>query len=136
MGYTCAGGITTAMDQNNAGKVLAGNGSAIEGLYAAGEVANASYKDLWSISGIPLLHCIYSGRMAGAAAAKEVLKGKEAPRQDLKQLILSTLNKKEEEKEEKEEKGEKEQGKDEKPLEDMSKEELVELCKKLKESGP
>merc|ERR1712087_231994 len=107
--------------------VIAENGQTIKGLFAAGETTSCPFKNLWSVAGIPLLWAIHSGRKAGEAAAKEALAGKEPERKALMSLIVqSTVTKPPPmEPEKKEEKMDK-------PLESMSKEELIELAKELK----
>lgn len=129
--YSCAGGITTGWDKSSAGRVLGSHGKPIEGLFAAGEVSAVSYTQLWSKSGIPLLHCIYSGLMAGRAAASVVLGGKPGKEEDIKHIVLHSIS----------------VSKQplpavsdapaagEKKLEDMSKEELVEKIKALQAGG-
>lgn len=124
--YTCAGGLST---NHTDGKVLSQSGSPIGGLFAAGETTACAFKKLWAVSGIPLLWAVRSGRAAGAAAAKEALAGKEPKRVNLHQMIMKTLapadvpSVDEEKKEE------------DKPLDSMSKEELIALAKKLREGG-
>lgn len=84
--YSCAGGVVTGWEGDAAGKVLSSGKKPIDGLYAAGEATSSPYAKLWSISGVPLLYSVYSGRMAGKAAAGE---GKTVT--DLREVIISCL---------------------------------------------
>jgi predicted oxidoreductase len=64
------GGIHTDLD----GRVLDGKGDAIPGLYAAGEVAGfggGGYHGYNALEGTFLGGCIFSGRNAGRAAARQ-----------------------------------------------------------------
>lgn len=131
--HTCPGGITTGWDarQGNGGKVLGAQGKAIEGLFAAGEVTAVPYQTLWSAAGVPLLHAIYTGRMAGRAAAMSVLGGKPGKETDLRSLVLHSLA------------GAKvlsdghhhDEAPQEKKLEEMSKEELISKVQALQAGG-
>eukprot|EP00933_Yihiella_yeosuensis_P037531 TRINITY_DN31497_c0_g1_i1.p1 TRINITY_DN31497_c0_g1~~TRINITY_DN31497_c0_g1_i1.p1 ORF type:complete len:967 (-),score=281.29 TRINITY_DN31497_c0_g1_i1:158-3058(-) len=115
--YSCSGGLATGWEGENAGKVMTTKGSPIPGLFAAGEVSSSPYSKLWGISGIPLLHCINSGRAAaGAVAATLGANGKET----MKSLASKAAEKKEE---------------PPKKPEDMTKDELVDLVKKLEAGG-
>jgi len=67
--YSCGGGLSTSFDDSNTCRVLSTKGVPIEGLFAAGELASAPYPGLWAVSGMPLLHCVYTGRCAGRSAA-------------------------------------------------------------------
>lgn len=115
--YSCAGGISTGFNQANAGKALTSSGTPVEGLYAAGEVSACDYPGLWSVSGIPLLYCIYSGRMAARGVA-EALGAKEKVG-DFKSIASAPEADKPADKQ------------PEKKVEDMSKDELLKYCKEL-----
>lgn len=66
--HYCMGGVTVGTD----GEVLRKDGSAIEGLYAAGEVAGGIH-GLNRLGGSSLLDCVVFGRVTGAATAKYLL---------------------------------------------------------------
>ena len=68
LGALTLGGLR--VDEDN-GAVLDGNGLAIPGLYAAGRTALGIPSHLY-ISGLSLADCVFSGRRAGAAAARFV----------------------------------------------------------------
>jgi len=122
--HSCAGGVCVGWSGEKAGKVLQAGGSPIEGLFAAGEVASAPYAPIWSSTGIPLLHCVYSGRLVGRAVATQILGTSEPTIQALASLQTAPT---EEEKKAAETK--------ERPLEDMSKEELIQKIKDLEANG-
>lgn len=115
--YSCAGGISTGFNQANAGKALTSSGTPIEGLFAAGELSACDYPGLWSVSGIPLLYCIYSGRMAGRGVAEAL--GAKQKVGDLKSIASAPETDKPADKQ------------PEKKVEDMSMEELLKYCKDL-----
>jgi len=133
--YSCAGGVVTGWEGGAAGRVLSSGKKPIEGLFAAGEATAAPFSKLWGISGIPLLYSVYSGRMAGRAAAGE---GKTVT--DLREVIISCLTTpgKLVEAAEKAAKPEQaaEPGTTEKPLEEMTQEELIAKVKDLQANGP
>jgi len=130
--YSCCGGLQTGWKEGSEGRVLTTSGSPIAGLYAAGEVTAAPYQKIWSVSGIPLLHCIFSGRMAARAAAADALEGKDVPIQEMRDLIISSLTANA--KASKSGPGN-EEPVEEKKLEDMSKEELLAKVKELQAGG-
>jgi len=142
--YSCQGGLKTGWQQASAGKVLTAAGAPVPGLYAAGEATSAPFARLWSVSGIPLLYCIYSGRMAGRAAAADATAAKQP--QDLRGLILSSLTapekiveqavKKESSRAIVDANGKNGAEKAEKKPEDMTKDELVAMIKDLQANGP
>eukprot|EP00928_Gymnodinium_smaydae_P038746 TRINITY_DN2664_c0_g2_i1.p1 TRINITY_DN2664_c0_g2~~TRINITY_DN2664_c0_g2_i1.p1 ORF type:complete len:1009 (+),score=201.31 TRINITY_DN2664_c0_g2_i1:106-3027(+) len=122
--YSCVGGLSVSSLPNDpkASRVLMTDGKPIEGLYAAGEVTDAPFQKLMAVSGIPLLHCIYSGRLAGSVVAKSMGKTES---KDLKQITIDALTKTAAPEEETA------KGEDEKPLEDLSKEDLIKVLKEL-----
>mmetsp|Transcript_162897 Transcript_162897/g.312888 ORF Transcript_162897/g.312888 Transcript_162897/m.312888 type:complete len:1014 (+) Transcript_162897:129-3170(+) len=134
--HTSLGGVMTGFGDGKEGKVLKPSGSPIDGLYAAGEVTNVPYKKIWESTGIPLLHAVYTGKMAGDAAAAFV--GKAQKVEDLVHLTVpcdsdhghghDDVVKKEPAKDiEKTGEGKK--------LEDLSKEELIAKIKDLEANG-
>eukprot|EP00425_Heterocapsa_triquetra_P040960 CAMPEP_0195069408 /NCGR_PEP_ID=MMETSP0448-20130528/13712_1 /TAXON_ID=66468 /ORGANISM="Heterocapsa triquestra, Strain CCMP 448" /LENGTH=559 /DNA_ID=CAMNT_0040101007 /DNA_START=71 /DNA_END=1746 /DNA_ORIENTATION=- len=128
--YSCDGGLTIGLEQSSAGKVLKPDGKVIEGLYAAGEATSSPFTKMWSVSGIPLLYAIYSGRLAGRAAAATAFGGKQTAVTDLQSLIISAIAKPQNTEQASA------SAKDEKKPEDMTKEELVEAYKALMAAGP
>eukprot|EP00928_Gymnodinium_smaydae_P038749 TRINITY_DN2664_c0_g3_i3.p1 TRINITY_DN2664_c0_g3~~TRINITY_DN2664_c0_g3_i3.p1 ORF type:complete len:1003 (+),score=297.36 TRINITY_DN2664_c0_g3_i3:444-3011(+) len=124
--YSCAGGLTTcsSAEDPKAARVLMQGGTPVEGLFAAGEVADAPLGKLWSVSGIPLLHAVYSGRLAGQAVSKALGK---TETKDLKQIIVDSLANTHH----------KELAIDqgEKALEELTKDELISKIKALQASG-
>jgi len=127
--YACDGGLTVGLEQANGGKVLTPTGQPIDGLYAAGEATSSPFQKMWSVTGIPLLYAIYSGRMAGRAAAFAALGGKDMPIQDLQTLIISAFTKPANTVEAAAPVA------DKKP-EDMTKDELFDMVKALQAAGP
>lgn len=109
--YSCCGGLSA-----KAGRVISTKGAAIEGLYVAGEACAVPYPKIFKLSGIPMLHCVFTGRMAGAAAAATL-----KPSQGAMSLskIASAVESKAEAK---------------KP-EDMTKDELIKYVKDLEAGG-
>jgi len=103
--YTNIGGIQTVM-----GKV-----ANVQGLFAAGEAALVEYPKIWATPGLPLLHCIHTGRMAGAGAAEAM--GVKEKAENLAAITNSAPPAKKEQ--------------EEKKPEDMSMEELLAYAKKL-----
>jgi len=125
--YACCGGLQVDLEQ----KVQGTNGTNIEGLFAAGETAAGPSKKVYSMAGAPLLHCIVSGRAAAKSAAKAVFNGSPLPaRQEMATLVKETFVEQVEASKPKEVEKPKETA-----LEDLSKEDLIQMVKQLKESG-
>jgi cytochrome b involved in lipid metabolism len=120
--YSCAGGLKC-----DGALVLNSGGSHIPGLFAAGEVASSPFKKLWSVSGIPLMQCVYSGRLAAEHVAKSMTPGTLAGFHTIYVSIFA--------------KQAAQAGDDEaappteKPLDELSKEELIEKIQALQAGG-
>lgn len=68
----CTMGSIGGLKTDDSGAVLDGDGKAIPGLYAAGEIMNGKYFNQIYMSGCAQLLCVDSGRNAGTAAALAV----------------------------------------------------------------
>jgi cytochrome b involved in lipid metabolism/succinate dehydrogenase/fumarate reductase flavoprotein subunit len=119
--YSCAGGLKC-----DGAQVLNRSGTPIEGLFAAGEVTSSPFKQLWAVSGIPLMQCVYSGRLAAERVAKHMTPGTLTGFQTIyvsifaKQAALADNDT---------------AAPTEKPLDELSKEELIEKLKGLQAGG-
>jgi cytochrome b involved in lipid metabolism/aspartate oxidase len=127
--YTCEGGVAT-----DEGVVLKqtrqGQTEPIPGLFAAGEVAAAPFNNLWNVSGIPLMYCVYSGRLAAASVCEnmtaEGITGFHA-------IYVSTVSKLAEMRSHPPELDAVAAA--EKPLEELTKDELISKIKELQKGG-
>merc|ERR1719210_2379694 len=79
--HYCMGGLEIDTDS----AVVAKNGQAIPGLYAAGEVAGGVHGNNW-LGGNSLLDCVVFGRVAGKACCKYMLGA------DMKDTSLAELS--------------------------------------------
>lgn len=111
--YACSGGLQVDVD----GKV-AGKEGQMEGLFAAGETVAGPKQETYSLTGVPLLHCIVSGRAAARSAASAAFGASPPMRQTLEALVTAAKTM---------------------PvragLEEMSKEALIEEVKRLQACG-
>jgi len=86
--YTCCGGLKVKRDS---GAVLSSSWTGgeydIPGLFAAGEVTVGPSQKVYAKTGVPLLHCITSGKVAGLGAAKYLNGGVEPSCKDLNAFL-------------------------------------------------
>jgi len=132
--YTCSGGLNAGWTRDLAGKVLNAAGQPIAGLFAAGEATSVPFPKLWSVSGIPMLYCIYSGRMAGRAAAAAVPTNGSVV-QSLREIMGSAMDKPSNGIKPTNGAAPEEKKPEEKPLEEMTTEELIAKIKDLEANG-
>lgn len=130
--YTTTGGLKV---NKETGAVTTARGYDLGGLYAAGEAAAGPSQKMYSKTGVPLLHCVQSGKTAGLGAATYLNGGEEPPKKDLTTLLewLKADDKKEDTKAE--EKGETKKA-SEAELMAKSKEDLIAMVLKIQEAGP
>jgi succinate dehydrogenase/fumarate reductase flavoprotein subunit/predicted heme/steroid binding protein len=130
--YTCTGGIKV---KKETGQVTSDRGYVIDGLYAAGEAACGPSQKMYAKTGVPLLHCVYSGKAAGFGAATYMNGGKEPVKKDITSLLEWLKVGTEDPKTERQVSQDSKKA-TETDLQLKTKEDLIALVLKMREAGP
>jgi len=126
--YACCGGLKVGPQGEAVGEM-----GMIPGLFAAGEAAAGPGVNMYAKAGMPLFHCIVSGRAAAQGAANAIFAGKQQPARKAIKEHFHTLAKSASE--EVQAAGPEAAQEQEQNLSEMSKEDLIEMVKKLKAGG-